>query len=904
MTKAVVEFPGARFFKADLHVHTPASKCWKGKQDSDSLDLLFERMKDQGIEVVAVTDHNSVENIDQAKKLGRKFGIHVYPGVEVSTKEGHVLAIFDPAKPTVEIEDWLTRMGFTRDLRGHDKALAQDQDGDPLSITKVFDLIENEGGIAIAPHPNSKGVGFLEILKQKGMARQQAYESCNLRGLEVGTDKGKVLSLASGNTPGYSKRYACIANSDAHSIDEIGSVFTYIKLGDLAIAALKQALYDPAMRIRFPEQWPPKVHAWIKGVEVSQGFFKGTSFLFHPDMNSIVGGKATGKSLLIELIRFGLGYTSAIKSVNEENESKINAQTCLGSEGTVTLHVKSGSGEQYRIQRTVSDLDEGPEIYYAETQTKAAERVSDVFRCTIYSQNEIIELGKSLPALLDWLDSFIDLSTERKQAVALKREIQTLLKDVDNANIVAAQQPKIAKRLQELRDREKLLNDKIKAPILKEYPKWQKEERLLKTFVKGTQNLEEEVKDFFAGINLEDIFPEVDAGTPNASQIANKRKLLLGLGKTFKEAEIQLQKSLETVKKDLEEFSASWATKFRVAQQQHDKLIQDAGVQNASALTSELNKVIAQTENLERELSKAQKAASKKSEIEAKLRDSLIPKYNACFADIYKKRLAKAGTLTDPLDGFVRISVRQMADRSVFADAVAATARGSGVRRPDLDAIAASMTPLELTKYLATKNVAGLAKHSRIQTQNAHTLIDHVWNKSTDDEGNQLLSPLYSMMFTELQDQVLVELKVGDDAYKPMQELSVGSKCTAILSVALVEGCHPLIVDQPEDALDNPFVFDQIVKTVRQNKEVRQFLFATHNPNVAVASDSDLIYCLKATASRGDVDKQGSIDQVSTRDRVVANLEGGRNAFTLRSQKYDIVIDDPHAVVLEIVENR
>lgn len=904
MKDQAVEFPGARFFKTDLHIHTPASRCWKGKRDSDALDLLLGRMKDQGIEVVAITDHNSVENVDQAKKLGKKFGIHVYPGVEVSTKEGHVLAMFDPAKPTVEIEDWLTRMGFTRDVRGDDKALAQDQDGEALSITKVFDLIENEGGIAITPHPNSKGVGFLEILKQKGMARQQAYQSRNLRGLEVGTDKRKVLSLASGCISGYSKKYACIANSDAHSLDEIGSGFTYIKLGDLGIGALKQALYDPAMRIRFPEQWPPKVHAWVKGVEVSQGFFKGTSFLFHPDMNSIVGGKATGKSLLIELIRFGLGYPSPIKSVNDENESKINAQTCLGAEGTVTIQVKSGSGEEYRIQRTVSDLDEGPEVYYAETQTKAAERVSDVFRCTIYSQNEIIELGRSLPALLDWLDSFIDLSTERKQGATLKREIQTLLKDLDNANIVSAQEPRITKRLQELRDREKLLNNKIKAPILKEYPKWQKEERLLKTFVKGMGNLQQEVKDFFKGIKLEDIFPEPDAGTPNANQFTSKRKLLLGLEKTFKETEIQLQKSLGTVKKDLEEFDTSWATKFRVAQQQHDKLIQDAGVQNASAITSELNKVIAQIEQLDQELTKVQKATSRKSEIEAKLRDSLIPKYNACFADIYKKRLAKADALTDALDRFVRISVRQMLDRSAFMEAVAAIARGSGLRRPDIDAIAASMTPLELTKYLAAKNVDGLARHARIQTQNAHALLDHVWNKSTDDEGNQLLSPLYSIMFTELHDQVLVELKVGDDAYKPMQELSVGSKCTAILSVALVEGSCPLIVDQPEDALDNPFVFDQIVKTVRRNKEVRQFLFATHNPNVAVASDADLIYCLKATASRGDVDKHGSIDQVSTRDRVVANLEGGISAFALRSQKYDIVFDDPHAVVLDVVENR
>jgi ABC-type cobalamin/Fe3+-siderophores transport system ATPase subunit len=157
-------------------------------------------------------------------------------------------------------------------------------------------------------------------------------------------------------------------------------------------------------------------------------------------------------------------------------------------------------------------------------------------------------------------------------------------------------------------------------------------------------------------------------------------------------------------------------------------------------------------------------------------------------------------------------------------------------------------------------------------------------------------------MLIELKDCVTVELDVGNGVYKPMNELSGGSKCTAILSVALVEGSCPLIVDQPEDALDNPFVFEQIVKTVRRSKRERQYIFATHNSNIAVSSDAELIYCLKATASEGGVEKEGSIDEISTKDRVVANLEGGRSAFRLRSQKYDIVVEDPIAVVLDVMQ--
>lgn len=69
---------------------------------------------------------------------------------------------------------------------------------------------------------------------------------------------------------------------------------------------------------------------------------------------------------------------------------------------------------------------------------------------------------------------------------------------------------------------------------------------------------------------------------------------------------------------------------------------------------------------------------------------------------------------------------------------------------------------------------------------------------------------------------------------------------------------------------------------------------------MAVSSDADLIYCLKASASEGQIEKHGSVDEISTKDRVIANLEGGRNAFHLRSQKYGIVVEDPNAIVADI----
>jgi ABC-type Na+ transport system ATPase subunit NatA len=900
MVNSKTNFPGARFYKSDLHIHTPASKCWKGKKDSHEIEEIFNKLREKEIEVIAVTDHNSSQNVEKAKELGAKYGIHVFPGVEVSTKEGHVIAIFDPTRSGKEIEDWLAKMGFVGEKLGDLQSMAEDQDGAALGIDKVFSLIENNGGVAIAPHPNSKGTGFLEVMKQKGLARIAAYVSPCLRGLEVGDDKEGILKLASGRISGYNKKYGCIATSDAHNIEDIGKSFTYIKLGDFGISALKQVFYDPAMRIRFADDWPPECHAWIEGVEVSQGFYDGIRFEFHPDMNCLVGGKAVGKSLLVELIKFALGVTSPIEVVNKSSKDMVNARTCLGEGGTVTVHVVSHDGERYRVQRTVSDLDQGPEVYYADTQAKAALDVRDVFQCKIYSQNEVIELGKTLPALLDWLDGFIDLSQEQTQKEDIRREAKSLLASLDKQHNIAKGIPSLTKKKAELQAKKAHLEKMIREPILTSFPNWQKEERKLRSFQKGLQELKQEVVEPVKKVEIEQYIPKPEKGTPNYEEIAAQRNALIQMGHQFQDLGAKLEQVVAAGEKALTSYLLRWRKRFQMAQKEHEKVIKTAGVKNASALTSELDKVIESIEETEVGLADAQSASKEKRAVENELRQSVIPNFTECFRSIFKKRLDKAKGISDSLQSFVRINVLQMNDRTEYRNAVGALARRSGLRREHIEQIVSRITPVELAELVIDRNVDQLARKTGVTDRNAAVLTDHLWAQNTGKDGTEHVSKLYELMLTELKDSVSVELNVGDAVYKPMNELSVGSKCTAILSVALVEGRTPLIVDQPEDALDNPFVFEQIVKTVRRSKAARQYIFATHNPNIAVSSDADLIYCLKATANEGNIEKQGSIDEISTKDRVVANLEGGKSAFRLRSQKYDIVVEDPNAVVLGI----
>lgn len=902
MGEATKSFLGARFYKADLHIHTPASKCWQGQKTEKEIEKIFEKLQKEGIEVVAITDHNSARNVEAAKKLGKKYGVHVFPGVEVSTKEGHVIAIFDPSKSGRMIEDWLAKMGFAGERLGDLDAIAEEQDNTALGIERVFYLIENNDGIAIAPHPNSKGTGFLEIMKQKGLARKAAYSSHCLRGLEVRDNKEKILKLASGQISGYSKKYGCIASSDAHKIEDIGKSFTYIKIGDFSVSALKQVFYDPTMRIRFSDDWPPKQHAWIESVEVSQGFFDGVKFLFHPDMNCLVGGKAVGKSLLVELIKFGLGVTSPIKGINKVSEEMVHAGTCLGEGGTVTIHVVSEDGQKYRVQRTISDLEQGPEVYYDNTQTKAAQDLEDIFQCKMYSQNEVIELGKTLPALLDWLDGFIDLTQEKEQIEELRRRAKLLLANIDKQHNIAKTIPSLEKKKKELEAKKDHLEKMIKEPILKSFPKWQKEQRKLRSFQKGLLKLKDEIVQPVKEVKIEKYISKPETGTPNYKDILTQMNAMIQIAPKFQVLGGKLEKVVVDAEKELTNYIIQWRKKYEKAKKKHDDVIKTAGVKNVSALTSQLDKVIESLEDLEVDLEVAKETSRAKKATENELRQSVIPNFANCFSDIFKKRLNKAKSISKSLDSFVRINVLQMHDRTHYRNVMGRLAKGSGLHGEQLDKVVAKTTPVELAELLVDRNVSKFTKTTGLTDRNSGIFIDHVWAKNTSEKGEERLSQLYEVMLIELKDCVTVELNVGNGVYKPMNELSGGSKCTAILSVALVEGSCPLIVDQPEDALDNPFVFEQIVKTVRRSKRERQYIFATHNSNVAVSSDAELIYCLKATASEGGIEKQGSIDEISTKDRVVANLEGGRSAFRLRSQKYDIVVEDPSAVVLDVMQ--
>ena len=129
---------------------------------------------------------------------------------------------------------------------------------------------------------------------------------------------------------------------------------------------------------------------------------------------------------------------------------------------------------------------------------------------------------------------------------------------------------------------------------------------------------------------------------------------------------------------------------------------------------------------------------------------------------------------------------------------------------------------------------------------------------------------------------------VEPDRTKPLRELSTGQKGTVVLGLAMVEGRGPLIIDQPEEPLDTQSIYGQVVQTLRKNKEERQFIFTTHNANVAVGADADLSHVLSASADKGTIESSGAVDDPKTNRLLLLHLEGGPEALDLRIRKYKL----------------
>jgi histidinol phosphatase-like PHP family hydrolase len=230
------------FRKIDLHVHTPKSACFSDA--SVTPEQIVDAALAAGLDAIAVTDHNSAEAADELRRAASGKGLTIFPGVELSTVGGHMLALFPLDTPLAEMRDFLNNVG-----------LGPQQWGDSINVAsgdteEVLRKICERGGLAVAAHVERWPSGFLET-QQPRAVKMAIHASDYLTALEITIPRNKPRWNA-GTVRNYPRKRACIQGSDAHALAEIGRRPVYIRMESISLDVLREAMEDFEAAIRFP----------------------------------------------------------------------------------------------------------------------------------------------------------------------------------------------------------------------------------------------------------------------------------------------------------------------------------------------------------------------------------------------------------------------------------------------------------------------------------------------------------------------------------------------------------------------------------------------------------------------------------------------------------------------------
>lgn len=900
--KSKNQYQGAQWVRADFHLHSPGAFSFKfpdgvnlDKDRDQIIDQFVRQLDSQDIRVAAITDYQGVraEWFTPIQNAARQRGIVVYPGAELSIKQGkhglHILAIFPYDADTGTVNMAIQAL----DAKPHEPLIGKDGKHRDIDLAKNIKdalptLRDLTHALLISAHPGNDD-GLFKSCRPGDAA--EIIQSVQFDAIESfgESERRKVMSTGV-LSQDFVNRIAGVEFSDCHALDEIGAKAhqdgtrraTYLKLSvrdDLR--AVRLALHDPQILVRTGEK-PTAGYTHFERLEVEgSGFLGGLNLVFSPELNVLVGGRGVGKSATLEIIRYVLNMVSY--SPTEYRDSLV--QYALGSGGKARLYVeqavKPNVFRKYRFDRVwgedtrVFELDPEREIFLA-----PADVLGDQEGPLYFGQREIYDVTRHESQRLRLLDEITG-----RQARSQIQQVQKLENQLrDNARSILEKRRKLRER-EEIEQSLKEIEHKIE--LYRRYGLVEKlreattltadEQRLTSAYqtVESAMVEWQESGDYWKNrwISVSQQLLAAESVQKNLLVKANQiiDELRDHLAEIFKQGE----NYLGDADQKLHVLFHQWQEARQPLDEEIRKVKQEIGTQSLDP--DELIRLTTDQSRLEPLLRALDAIQRELGQLEDE-RKTLLSRLREARHQVWVVRNRQAQEITLRLGERATIKVEYKGQQNAFVERLANFFRGSGIDRKSLERIA-----------LAGPAVDGITIAEKV-CEGQHTLesefgvtptkAQQICTFLTEDEGRlldlQLLAP---------EDAVQVYLNL-DGKSRPLEKLSDGQRATAMLLLLLVQEERLLIVDQPEDDLDNRFIYDDIVRILREQKGKRQLLAATHNPNIPVLGNAELILALEASANQAAVIIQGAIDRQEIQGFVRDVMEGGEDAFRRRAQKY------------------
>ncbi len=891
---------GSRWYKFDFHTHTPASSDYKKPEETET-DWLKALMTEE-IDCVAIADHVSGEWVNRLKATYAALDpseewyrpICLFPACEITVSTGqsrvHILAIFDPDCNSAKISAILGQCGITE---GHGDAEATCA---TASIDDVIDIVHSADGIAIPAHID-RAKGLLHEVKKtnqeikRWLKKLEAAEFIDLKFLDnVNPELAEDCS-----------HLAKIQGSDAHECARLGKRSSWIKMSQPSIHGLRLALHDHSFCVENCSDDPNSIpDLYLKSLKIEKmqhcGRRPGKPAIFnlHPLFNAVIGGRGSGKSTFIESLRLALGReneVSDLEQIREEVQSFIEGVTNERTEICVDLQRREESFQSVWKRSCPPYINK----FDGESWVADNGKPEDRFHVSLYSQKQINALASNTNSLLEIIDRSNEVNysawkyrfeTKLNSFLGLCRDVRQLQARLDNRGTLESQRDD--------------LNSDIESfekgghkDIFNAYQLYSLE----KQKVESSANVES----FIATIDsmLSEEFLELSL-TKNDEEKSDYISELEDIQTTFKndlsaiKAQLEsLKESVTKAKKKREEAirKSSWFTKGIDISEQYERVVQEyadkgeeLNPQQYEAWLSQRNEINAQLAELDRVEEDLSRKIGQRNVMLKRLyalRRQLQRKRQKFIEKVIgdnryvKMKLSPFSNKNNAEDQFrMHIGVPNRFDTSIYQD-------------DQENSLLYKLLSNDLD-FKDVVNETGRIKQAIVSLasgkETANYRIDTRLKGTLTQSFAQQPEVFDRLMAWWPDDQLIVEYAkdIKKGKFENIEKGSAGQKAAAILAFLLSHGDNPIIVDQPEDDLDNALIYQLIVSQIHENKKRRQIIIVTHNPNIVVNGDAEFINVLQFHGGQVQVLTAGGLCEQPIREQVCNIMEGGATAFDKR----------------------
>lgn len=870
---------GSIWIKADFHLHTKADKEFGYTQSEEdrkngySPENTFSNdyvnsLKTANINIGMITNHNKFDKneFDCLRKKAKKENIFLIPGVELSVNEGangvHVLIAFS--------DEWISdgkdfiNPFLTSVFAGKIPEAYENENG--KTDKNLIDVIQSLNGFnkdyfIIFAHVEQTCGLFNEC---KGGKLQEWTNDCyaSLRAHTLGLQKVRTEEKRDNFKRWLNGWYlAEVEGSDCKSLSEIGakSGECWLKLGELSFSAVKYALQDYSERVK---KMPPKKiqHSYIKSIAFDGGVLDGKKISFSPELNTLIGIRGSGKSSVLEALRYGLGIKmQANTSDKDYKENLVNYM--IGSGGKITIEAVDRFGQEYIVSRIMKSL---PDVYIDETIRPGLSICETVVHKPLYfGQKELSSSSESFGN--DLVEKLVGnkLSDIHIKIENQKQKIQNLVFSLSKTTNV---EEALAENKKKLADAEY---------NLQKFSDFGIDEKLKKqTAFTADEHWLYSVTELFADFE--------DKNSFSMEQLKNKLNELLTYSSQYN------KENLSAIKDNLTQLYALICDLYSVYQKIFDKI---------NAFFDLSDEFMGKRKVAEEEFAKIRR------ELETEIRKNGQTPLNIDDFKNLNTRIIQTKEMIEALklqkDESSRLHSELLNELSVLNE----------LHREEFKIIQSELTKINSTEtglsikaeFKEEKNAfLALMKNTFRGTKIRENLYKEIVDEYTDfsaiyrDKDFYSKYPNIKVAFEPVfsaQLSALLTYRVPDKITilyrgKELRQHSLGQRASAlILFILSSQESDVIVIDQPEDDLDNQTIYNDVIKLLKKVKPNVQCIFATHNANFPVLGDAEMVHSFDFSDSKLSI-LSGNIDSCSTQKQIIGIMEGGKEAFSKRQEIY------------------